>query len=149
MVVWLEALPICSNCVLSMFRDLFLDMSFFWLSNFRCAHLVDLELSKSSDFACFAGIGYLFLMWRTKIISSKPLSAEEILYFRSLSFMLYGFVYELFRILDEEYDCEDARKGRGLVFVEFLFSGNSFEPKYCQSILVERACLYFCGFSEI
>ena len=46
-------------------------------------------------------------------LSHKQLSTEEILYFRTLSFMLYGFVYELFRVLDEKYDCEDARKGRG------------------------------------
>lgn len=71
---------------------------------------MDLELAISSNFANFAGIGILFLQWRLILLRRRDFTVMECLYFRILSFLLWGYVYELMHVLDQRYAHEDARK---------------------------------------
>ena len=49
------------------------------------------------------------------MLSGQSLTVPEIVYLRSLSYLLWGYFYELVSILDEDYSHDDAHQARQCV----------------------------------
>ena len=82
----------------------------------RCASLIDEELAKSSNFTRYAGLGILFLQFKSMLISKSDLDIPHVLYFKVPSFAFWCVFMDFMKLLWEKYNFEAAHQCLQYVF---------------------------------